>query len=118
MSAHDELLALFRQMHAAGERLTYPAITARRGGGSRRDIAKALDDWKQDNPTGAAGKPGRPSKNDEHLREIIGQQEYKIRDLEDEIHILKAEIASLSRMVRKYRRYPEDFDEQTKESWA
>jgi gas vesicle protein len=32
-------------MHAAGERLTYDALRDRRGGGSKRDIGKALRTW-------------------------------------------------------------------------
>lgn len=45
MAIHDELLALCAEMHAAGERLTYDALRARRGGGSRRDIGRALFGW-------------------------------------------------------------------------
>lgn len=32
-------------MHAAGERLTYDTLRDRRGGGSKRDIARALRVW-------------------------------------------------------------------------
>jgi len=45
LAVHDELLALCADMHAAGERLTYDALRDRRGGGSRRDIARALRVW-------------------------------------------------------------------------
>ncbi|WP_372923021.1 DNA-binding protein [Roseovarius sp.] len=45
MTVHDELIALCAEMHAAGERLTYNAILERRGGGSKRDIRKALQTW-------------------------------------------------------------------------
>jgi hypothetical protein len=45
LSVHDEFLALCAEMHAAGERLTYDALRDRRGGGSKRDIARALRVW-------------------------------------------------------------------------
>lgn len=45
MTVHDELIALCAEMHAAGHRLTYDALRERRGGGSRRDIARALRVW-------------------------------------------------------------------------
>lgn len=45
MTVHDEILALCAEMHTAGERLTYNGLLARRGGGSRRDIARALRVW-------------------------------------------------------------------------
>lgn len=45
MSVHDDLLALCAEMHATGLKLTYEAIRERRGGGSRRDISRALRSW-------------------------------------------------------------------------
>lgn len=45
MSVHDELLALCDEMHSIGLKLTYEAIRERRGGGSRRDISRALCSW-------------------------------------------------------------------------
>lgn len=47
MTVHDELLALCHEMHAEGAKLTYDSIRARRGGGSRRDISRALLAWHQ-----------------------------------------------------------------------
>lgn len=47
MSAHDELLKLCAEMHVAGEKLTYATLGDRRGGGSRRDLSKALRAWHQ-----------------------------------------------------------------------
>lgn len=47
MTVHDELLALCAEMHAEGAKLSYDAIRTRRGGGSRRDISKALLAWHQ-----------------------------------------------------------------------
>ena len=111
MSVHDEFMALCHDMHAAGEPLTYAALHARRGGGSRRDIARALRAWKQENPDAPVTVPGRPSRMETRLRGIIRRQSEKIRDQEEEIRILKEEIAALAGMVRKYRAYPEDFEE-------
>ena len=108
MSVHDDLLALCRDMHTAGESLTYAKLRARRGGGSRRDIAQALRAWQQENPEIPAAVAGRPSKTETHLREIILRQRETIREHEEEIRILKEETVLLARMVRKYRGYPED----------
>lgn len=47
VTVHDELLALCTQMHAEGAKLTYDAVRTRRGGGSKRDISKALLVWHQ-----------------------------------------------------------------------
>ncbi|MBB75663.1 MAG: hypothetical protein CMJ75_14250 [Planctomycetaceae bacterium] len=47
MAVHDEIVALCTEMDAAGERITYDAILARRGGGSRRDIAKGVRAWRK-----------------------------------------------------------------------
>lgn len=47
MTVHDELLALCAEMYAEGAKLTYDSIRARRGGGSRRDISRALLAWHQ-----------------------------------------------------------------------
>lgn len=45
MSVHDEILALCAEMHAQGVKITYEAVRDRRGGGSRRDISRALRSW-------------------------------------------------------------------------
>jgi hypothetical protein len=45
MSVHDEILALCAEMHAQGVKITYNAVRDRRGGGSRRDISRALRAW-------------------------------------------------------------------------
>jgi hypothetical protein len=45
MSVHDEILALCAEMHARGVKITYNAVRDRRGGGSRRDISRALRAW-------------------------------------------------------------------------
>lgn len=111
MSVHDDLLALCRDMHAAGEPLTYKALIARHGGGSRRDIAKALGAMRQENPGGPPVAPGRPSRAEAQLRDIIQQQRKEITDQAEEISILKEEMKALGRMVRKFRGYPEDFEE-------
>lgn len=47
VTVHDELLVLCHEMHAEGAKLTYDSIRARRGGGSRRDISRALLAWHQ-----------------------------------------------------------------------
>lgn len=47
VTVHDELLALCHEMHAEGAKLTYDSIRVRRGGGSRRDISRALLAWHQ-----------------------------------------------------------------------
>lgn len=113
MTAHDELIALCRNMQAAGETPTYASLLARRGGGSRRDLARALRAWRLEQPDGSrtGATPGRPSRVETALRVIIDDQRATIADQADEIRILKEEIASLERMVRKYRAYPEDFEE-------
>jgi hypothetical protein len=108
MSVHDELVALCRDMHAAGERLTYAALLRRRGGGSRRDLARALRTWKLENPDGPRAAPWRPSRVEMRLGDIIRHQRETINDQAETIRILKEEIESLARMVRKYRAYPED----------
>jgi hypothetical protein len=105
MSVHDELLALCRDMHAAGEPLTYAALLRRRGGGSRRDIARALRAWRLENPDGPRAAPGRPSRVETRLRDIIRRQREAINDQAETIRILKEETESLARMVRTY---PED----------
>ena len=108
MSVHDELVALCRDMHAAGETLTYAALLRRRGGGSRRDIARALRSWRRENPEVPRPVPGRPSRSEVHLRSTVQRQQATIRDQDEQIRILQEEVASLERMVRKYRAYPED----------
>ena len=45
MSVHDEILALCAEMNAQGVKITYEAVRSRRGGGSRRDISRALRAW-------------------------------------------------------------------------
>lgn len=111
MSVHDDLLALCRDIHAAGEPLTYKALIARHGGGSRRDIAKALRAARQENPGDPAVALDRPSRLEAQLRDIIQHQRETITEQTAEISVLKEEIESLGRMVRKYRAYPEDFEE-------
>jgi hypothetical protein len=108
MSVHDELVALCRDMHAAGETLTYASLLARRGGGSRRDIARALRAWKLENPEVPRPAPGRPSRVEMRLRDMIRHQRETINDQAETIRILTEETESLARMVRKYRPYPED----------
>jgi hypothetical protein len=108
MSVHDELVALCRNMHAAGETLTYAALLRRRGGGSRRDIARALRAWRLENPDGPRAAPGRPSRVEMRLRDMIRQQRETINDQAETIRILTEETESLARMVRQFRPYPED----------
>jgi len=108
MSVHDELVALCRDMHAAGETLTYASLLARRGGGSRRDIARALRAWRIESPDYPRAAPGRPSRVEVHLRGTVQRQQATIMDQDEQIRILQEEVASLERMVRKYRAYPED----------
>lgn len=108
MSVHDELLALCRDMHAAGETPTYASLLARRGGGSRRDIARALRAWRLENPDGPRAAPGRPSRVEMRLRDIIERQREMIHDQAETIRILTEETESLARMVRQFRPYPED----------
>lgn len=108
MSVYDELVALCRDMHAAGERLTYAALLKRRGGGSKRDIARALRAWKLENPEVPRPSLGRPSRVETRLRDIIRHQRETIHDQAEMIRILKEETVSLARMVRTYRPYPED----------
>lgn len=108
MSVHDELLALCRDMHAAGETPTYASLLARRGGGSRRDIARALRAWRLENPDGPRAAPGRPSRVEMRLRDIIERQREMIHDQAETIRILTEETESLARMVRRFRPYPED----------
>lgn len=108
MSVHDELLALCRDMHAAGETPTYASLLARRGGGSRRDIARALRSWRRENQEVPRPAPGRPSRAEVHLRGTVQRQQATIRDQDEQIRILQEEVASLERMVRRYRAYPED----------
>jgi len=108
MSVHDELVALCRNMHAAGETPTYALLLARRGGGSRRDIARALRAWRLENPDGPRAAPGRPSRVETRLRDIIRRQREAIHDQAETIRILEEETDSLARMVRRYRVYPED----------
>lgn len=108
MSVHDELLALCRDIHAAGESLTYASLIARRGGGSRRDIARALRAWKLENPDGPRAAPGRPSRVETRLRDIIRRQREAIHDQAETIRILQEDTESLGRMVRRFRPYPED----------
>ena len=107
MSVHDELVALCRDMHAAGETLTYAALLRRRGGGSRRDIARALRSWRRENPEVPRPVPGRPSRAEVHLRSTVQRQQATIRDQDEQIRILQEEVASLERMVREYRPYQE-----------
>lgn len=107
MSVHDELLALCRDMYAAGEPLTYAALLRRRGGGSRRDIARALRSWRRENQEVPRPAPGRPSCAEVHLRGTVQRQQATIRDQDEQIRILQEEVASLERMVREYRPYPE-----------
>jgi hypothetical protein len=45
------------------------------------------------------------------LRAIVQRQREAINDQAETIRILMEEIESLARMVRKYRAYPEDFEE-------
>ena len=111
MSAFDELLALCRDMHAAGETPTYAMLRARRGGGSKRDFARALRAWRVQNPEALPAVRGRPSRIEVELRGIIADQQMTIHDQTETIRILRAEVESLSHMVRKYRAYPEDFEE-------
>lgn len=47
MSVHEDLLELCAEMHRTGIKLTYENIRERRGGGSRRDISKALREWQR-----------------------------------------------------------------------
>lgn len=47
MSVHEDLLELCAEMHRTGIKLTYDNIRERRGGGSRRDISKALREWQR-----------------------------------------------------------------------
>jgi hypothetical protein len=108
MSVHDELVALCRDMHAAGETLTYTALLRRRGGGSRRDIARALRSWRRENPEVPRPVPGRPSRVETRLRDIIRRQRETIHNQAETIRILKEETESLARMVRTFRAYPED----------
>jgi len=108
MSVHDELVALCRDMHAAGETLTYAALLRRRGGGSRRDIARALRAWRLENPKVPRAAARRPSRVEMRLRDIIRRQRETINDQAETIRILTEETESLARMVRKYRAYPED----------
>ena len=108
MSVHDELVALCRDMHAAGERLTYAALLKRRGGGSKRDIARALRAWRLENPDGPRAAPGRPSHVEMRLRDLIERQREMIHDQAETIRILTEETESLARMVRQFRPYPED----------
>lgn len=108
MSVHDELLALCRDMHATGETPTYASLLARRGGGSRRDIARALRAWRLENPDGPRAARGRPSRVAARLRDIIRRQRETISDQAETIRILKEETESLARMVRQSRPYPED----------
>jgi len=108
MSVHDELLAFCRDMHAAGDPLTYAALLRRRGGGSRRDIARALRAWRLESPDGPRAAPGRPIGVETRLRDIIRRQREVIHDQAETISILKEETESLARMVRRYRAYPED----------
>jgi hypothetical protein len=108
MSVHDELVALCRDMHAAGDQLTYAALLKRRGGGSKRDIAAALRSWRRENREVPRPAPGRPSRAEVHLRGTVQRQQATIRDQDEQIRILQEEVASLERMVRRYRAYPED----------
>lgn len=110
MSVHDELITLCRDMNAAGQMLTYETLRARRGGGSRRDIAQAIQVWRAENPNYRKTPPGRPSRVEADLRAIIEAQQATITDQEGEIAIHEEEIKSLARMVRKYRGYPEDLE--------
>lgn len=111
MSVHDDLLALCRAMHDCGERITYETLRARRGHGSRRDLARALRAWRQLAPDVPLAAPGRPSQIEMRLRAIIQRQRATIREQAHEIRVLQAEAESLGQMVRKYRGYPEDLDE-------
>lgn len=111
MSVHDELLTLCREMYAAGELINYAALRTRRGGGSRRDIARALQVWRQQNTDGPAAASGRPSQAEVNFRDILERQQATITDQQHEIRILMEEIRSLERMVREYRGYPGDFEE-------
>lgn len=108
MSVHDELVALCRNMHAAGETPTYALLLARRGGGSRRDIARALRAWRLENPDGPRAAPGRPSRVETRLRDIIRRQREAIHDQAETIRILQEDTESLGRMVRRFRPHPED----------
>jgi len=108
MSVHDELVALCRDMHVAGEHLTYAALLRRRGGGSRRDIARALRAWRLENPDGPRAAPRRSSRVEMRLRDMIRQQRETINDQAETIRILTEETESLARMVRQFRPYPED----------
>lgn len=108
MSAHDELLRLCAAMYADGERMTYETLRTRHGGGSRRDIARALKTWRQQNPDAPPTAPGRPSRMEMRLRDIIQRQRATIHDLADEIRQRDEEIESLARMVYEYRAYPGD----------
>ena len=47
MSVHEDLIELCTEMHRTGIKLTYESIRERRGGGSRRDISKALREWQR-----------------------------------------------------------------------
>lgn len=108
MSVHDELLALCQDMHSAGEAPTYASLLARRGGGSRRDIAAALRSWRLENREVPRPAPGRPSRAEVRLRGTVQRQQATIRDKDEQIRILQEEVASLEIMVRRFRPYPED----------
>jgi hypothetical protein len=108
MSVHDELVALCRDMHAAGETLTYAALLRRRGRGSRRDIARAFRAWRLENPELPRAALGRPSQVETRLRDIIRRQRETINAQAETIRILTEETESLARMVRQFRPYPED----------
>lgn len=108
MSVHDELVEMCRQMHAAGDAVTYKALLERRGRGSRRDIARAINAWHEQSYRVPVPAPQQPRRTNAELRDIIHQQGEKIAEQDDEIQVLREEIQSLERMVRKYRGYSED----------
>lgn len=108
MSVHDELVEMCREMHAAGDTVTYKALHERRGRGSRRDIARAIKAWHAQSIRVPVPSPQQPSMTKARLRDIIHQQGEKIVEQDDEIRVLREEIQSLETMVRKYRDYPQD----------
>lgn len=108
MSVHDELVEMCRQIHAAGDAVTYKALHERRGRGSRRDIARAIKSWHEQSIGVPITSPEHPRSTNAQLRDIIHQQGEKIAEQDDQIQVLREEIQNLEIMVRKYRGYPED----------
>ncbi len=105
MSAHDELVALCREMHAAGEMVTYETLLARRGRGSRRDAASAMQAWREEAPVEAPrARRGRPSLGEQELREEVKRLKEANADLKDENWSLNGEIKVLNEMVRRYQK--------------